>query len=123
MKHYWRSTNTYYCHDLKCSGSDGFTVREHPATMVDPPWLESDVCPVCGDGIHEAPLEWENPIATLVDDLGVAAPIPSDRIDHHALAVAVQVELRRQASEWYRARVAEREAASTSTPNDITIPF
>lgn len=45
----------YYCTNRDCVLADGVFIKEHPATMVDPPWLETDTCPACGEPIQDHP--------------------------------------------------------------------
>lgn len=46
---------TYYCLSPECEGRFGVQIKEHPATMIDPPWLDIDYCPMCGDSIQSEP--------------------------------------------------------------------
>lgn len=102
-------TQTHYCADASCPGFEGFEVRWAGATDVDPAWPITDTCPHCRAGMLDEPVQFEDAIDGLLDELlegGGIGPYDLATIDRRQLLAAVQAELARQA----RARWEERNS-------------
>lgn len=105
--------HTHFCHRLGCPGNLGFEVRWARATLTDPEFPVTDTCPHCGSEMHDRRLEWGEPLAVFLEDLGLDV----NAVDHWALAAAIQAELERQArAAWSakRQRATARELLDAS---------
>ena len=114
---------TYYCHDVTCPGAGGFEVYEHPATETDPPYLATDYCPACRGDMHNEPIQWENAMEALADELeqaGVLEENEAQEVDWRHVFKAVHAELERQRAVRYRVeREAKRAAKEAAVPQSV----
>ena len=100
-------TQTHYCADATCKGFTGFEVRWAGSTQIDPAYPVDDTCPHCKAGMLDEPVEFEDAIDGLLDELLQGRAIGDydlATLDRRAVLAAVQAELERQAREAWRAR-------------------
>lgn len=102
-----------YCLNPSCElHEDGFNARYVTDSWYEPGYAIDEECPVCFDAITSEPVEYENPIEGLLDELHVSylevdAPwlVPNDmKVDLLAVYQVVFKELRRQAGEHWQAK-------------------
>ena len=88
-------TDTDFCHTPGCLGAHGVAVRvwvPGPHDL-DPPEVDTDACPYCGNEIHQDPLDYEDAIDAMLDELHLTA---SEDLDRLAVARVIRQEIERQ---------------------------
>ena len=112
-------TETHFCRDLTCPGADGFEVKWHPATLIDPAWPETDACPFCGHEMASERVdvsEQLDALLTALDDADV--PMPT-LCDEDELLRVIAVELKRQLAAERKPRTATPAINREFPPHDI----
>lgn len=66
----YKDVRTHYCWTPYCEGNKGFGVRYVGYSSSDEPvYPSSDACPYCGASISYEPIDWEEAIGNLLDEL------------------------------------------------------